>query len=64
MYFIYDCLGNIVGNPEGYRTFKGARIQQDKPNSPARKAILKAVGQYDASSINPRLISQIKYIAI
>ena len=24
MFFIYDCYGNIVGNPKGYRTIKGA----------------------------------------
>lgn len=27
MYFIYDCTGAIVGNPKGYRTFKGANKQ-------------------------------------
>ena len=27
MYFIYDCNGDIVGNPKGYRTFKGANKQ-------------------------------------
>lgn len=62
MHFIFDCLGNIVGNPKGYRTFKGARIQQDNPKSKANIAILQAVGHYDASLINPKLISQIRYI--
>lgn len=27
MYFIFDCVGNIAGNPKGYRTFKGANKQ-------------------------------------
>jgi hypothetical protein len=24
-YFIFDCLGGVVGNQKGYRTFKGAQ---------------------------------------
>ena len=39
MYYIYDCLGNIVGNPKGYRTIKGAIIQQNKAGSKAYNAI-------------------------
>ena len=62
MYFIFDCLGNIVGNPRGYRTLRGAKIQQDSPKSKANIAIVKAVGHCDASSINPKLLSQIKWI--
>lgn len=62
MYFIFDCFHNIVGNPRGYRTFKGARIQQVNPKSKANRSIVKAVGHYDASSINPKLISQIRWI--
>jgi hypothetical protein len=26
-YFIFDCDNNIVGNPKGYKTFRGANIQ-------------------------------------
>jgi hypothetical protein len=29
MYFIYDCNGSIIGNPKGYRTFRGAERQQN-----------------------------------
>ncbi|MND88348.1 hypothetical protein D3C80_803730 [compost metagenome] len=25
-YFIYNCLGQVVGNPKGYATYKGARM--------------------------------------
>lgn len=38
-FFIFDCLGNVVGNPKGYATHKGASIQANNDNSPARKAI-------------------------
>lgn len=27
MYFIFDCNGQIVGNPKGYKTHKGAQTQ-------------------------------------
>jgi hypothetical protein len=27
MYFIFDCNGDIVGNPKGYKTHKGAQSQ-------------------------------------
>jgi hypothetical protein len=27
MHFIYDCNNQIVGNPKGYRTFRGADQQ-------------------------------------
>ena len=29
MYFIYDCNDNVIGNPKGYRTFRGAERQQN-----------------------------------
>lgn len=58
MYFIFDCNHTIVGNPGGYRTFKGARIQQDRQSSKAYKAIHSA---FDAKhkSCKDNLISQI-----
>lgn len=61
MYFIFDCFHNIVGNPKGYRTFKGAKIQHDAPGSPAFNAIYSAFDRsYKRESNN--LISEIKYI--
>ena len=30
MYFIFDCNGQIVGNPKGYKTHKGAQTQCEK----------------------------------
>jgi len=38
-FFIFDLQGHIVGNPKGYATHKGASIQANNDNSPARKAI-------------------------
>lgn len=61
MYFIFDCFHNIVGNPKGYRTFKGARIQQDKSGSPAFNAINSAFNRSYKRGQND-LISEIKYI--
>ena len=61
MYFIFDCFHNIVGNPNGYRTFKGAQTQRFKEGSPASNAIYSAFLQsYKLESNN--LVSEIKYI--
>lgn len=38
-YYIHDKSGNVVGNPKGYRTFKGADQQQNKSGTPAHRAI-------------------------
>jgi len=39
MYFIFDCQGNIVGNPKGYRTTTKAVTQQNMHGSAANTAI-------------------------
>lgn len=39
MYFIYDCFNNVVGNPKGYPTFKGANRQANMRTSKTFKAI-------------------------
>ena len=38
-YFIYDCNEKIVGNPKGYRTFRGAEREYNRRGSPAYRAI-------------------------
>ena len=38
-YLITDCNACIVGNPKGYRTFKGADQQANREGSPANRAI-------------------------
>ena len=50
-YFIFDCTGTIVGNPKGYRTFKGANIQANRKGTKAHKAIVEAF--YRARAANP-----------
>lgn len=45
MYFIRDCKDQIVGNPKGYRTMRGAASAESNPRSKARDAIYAA---YDA----------------
>lgn len=32
-FFIYDCDNNVVGNPKGYTTIKGATIQAESRKS-------------------------------
>lgn len=29
-YYIYDCFGELVGNPKGYRTYSGAARQEKR----------------------------------
>jgi predicted negative regulator of RcsB-dependent stress response len=58
MYFIFDCNHSIVGNPLGYRTFKGARTQRDMQSSKAYKAIHSAFNAKH-KSCKDNLISQI-----
>lgn len=58
-FFIFDCNGNIVGNPKGYRTMRGAMQQHDRRGSPAWRAIWAA---YEARKIQDpenRLISSV-----
>lgn len=38
-YFIRDCNGNIVGNPEGYRTHRGASQQAESKHSRTHRQI-------------------------
>ena len=38
-FFIFDCNDNIVGNPNGYRTIRGAIQQKERRGSPAYRAI-------------------------
>jgi len=64
LYFIYDCNGKIVGNPKGYRTFKGAEHQQNYKYSPAREAIWKAFDEKYGRNTNREnaLVSSIKLV--
>lgn len=48
MFFIRDCKDNIVGNPNGYRTMRGALQQQDCPKSSAYRAIWAAFDAREA----------------
>jgi hypothetical protein len=39
MYFIFDCNGQIVGNPKGYKTHKGAQTQCNLDKSKPTKVM-------------------------
>ena len=50
-YFIYDCTGQIVGNPKGYPTYRGANQQAFSTKSKAYADIRAA---YEAARLaNP-----------
>jgi hypothetical protein len=38
-FYIFDCNGAIVGNPNGYKTIRAALAQQNRAGSPAFNAI-------------------------
>ena len=48
MFFIFDCNDQIVGNPEGYNTMRGAQTQCDNHRAPAYRAIWAAIAARDA----------------
>jgi hypothetical protein len=39
MFYIFDCNAQIVGNPKGYRTMRGAMQQASSPKSPVCRAL-------------------------
>ena len=41
-FYIRDCNGQIVGNPKGYETHRGAQAQTANWRSPAAQAIAQA----------------------
>lgn len=47
MFFIYDCKDNLVGNPKGYPTLRGASRQA---NTRALQDLL--WGRFEASKVN------------
>jgi len=49
MFFIFDCNDEIVGNPNGYATFRGAMAQADSKKSKVYRAIWGAYDKRDAA---------------
>lgn len=62
-FFIFDCNDNIVGNPKGYATIKGAIIQQNKAGSAAYNAIWNAYDKRWSSGSTERNLSAIRQIS-
>lgn len=52
MFYIYDCTGKVVGNPNGYRTIKGARQQAESRHAKAYAQIWQSF--YDNENVIPR----------
>lgn len=58
-FYIRDCNGQIVGNPKGYETHRGAQAQTANWRSPAARAIAQAF-QARAADDQPNNYSSIK----
>jgi hypothetical protein len=54
-FYIRDCNSQIVGNPKGYETHRGAQAQATNPRSPAGRAIWAAVDAREAAQIAARI---------
>lgn len=63
-FFIFDCNGRIVGNPQGYRTIRGAIQQQDRKGSPAWRAIWSAFDERKAREPGHTLISSVHRLGV
>jgi hypothetical protein len=50
-FFIRDCNGQIVGNPQGYRTIKGAITQKNLKGSPVWRAIWQAYSERELAYV-------------
>ena len=59
-FFIRDCNGDIVGNPKGYRTMRGAMQQQNQRGSPAWRAIYEAFDRKRKENPNCYSLSEIR----
>lgn len=61
-FFIRDCNDQIVGNPKGYETMRGAQAQRDMRGTPANRAIWDAFWAEDKKLPNGSIlhISSIK----
>ena len=60
-FYIYDCNGEIVGNPKGYPTIKGAIRQQNMPGSKAYNALWKAY--YNRKNLKDTFVSKVTQAA-
>lgn len=56
MFFIFDCNNNIVGNPKGYRTHKGASRQCNIDKRKHTKIMCILWNRFaEAKEINPEI---------
>lgn len=65
MFFIFDCDGNIVGNPKGYKTHRGAQRQCNLESSKPTKIMSLLWDRFHYSeqkSTDRRLIYSIKWV--
>ena len=65
IWFIYDCHGEVVGNPQGYKTFRGANQQANSRHSPVYREIWQRFYAAESAASKqgkhfPRLVNSIK----
>jgi hypothetical protein len=61
MYYIYDCNGEVIGNPKGYRTFRGANQQANSRRSKVYPKIWATYEKRKALEPTFNLIMSIEY---
>lgn len=61
-YFIFDCNDNIVGNKNGYRTFKGANTQANSRHTKLYHKIWDIFDNRKNKSDN--MVNSIKFMSI
>lgn len=61
MYFIYNCKGEVVGNPKGYRTHRGASQQANSWRSKTYKAIWDCFFENKKTNPENKIIHAIKW---
>lgn len=59
MYFIFDCNGMIIGNPNGYKTMGSALTQQNRLGSKVSNAMFTAWREAIKGGIKPKFVCEI-----
>lgn len=60
MFFIYDCNDNVIGNPKGYRTMRGAKQQVYSSRTKIHRQIWDAYYAKKATGSDDRGVSSIR----
>jgi hypothetical protein len=61
-FFIFDCCGRMAGNPKGYRTHRGAKIQADSRKSKVHREIWDRFQMWQDRNPSEYLVYSIKLV--